>query len=189
MILFRFLYLPQITTLNETYSCLAHNFVVRPASGMARYKDLVFHPFVRSHQDAILLAALGGGISVLWTHFFSSLLSSVFVTNPQAARHRFRGNFCFCFTGKGVGDVALLQRGHRFIYYLITKEKYSGKPTYDTLKSSLIAMKRHMLENDVEKISMPRIGCGLDLLEWSKVEMMLRDIFQDTDIVITIYTL
>ena len=30
------------TGLNETYLCLAHNFVVGPASGMARYKDLVF---------------------------------------------------------------------------------------------------------------------------------------------------
>ena len=59
--------------LNETYSCPAHNFVVGPASGMVRYKDLVFHPFVRSHQGAILLKALSGGISVLWTHFFSSL--------------------------------------------------------------------------------------------------------------------
>ena len=28
--------------LNETYLCPAHNFVVGPASGMVRYKDLVF---------------------------------------------------------------------------------------------------------------------------------------------------
>ena len=27
---------------NETYLCPAHNFVVGPASGMVRYKDLVF---------------------------------------------------------------------------------------------------------------------------------------------------
>ena len=57
--------------LKETYSCPAHNFVVGPASGMVQY--LVFHPFVWSHQGAVLLKALGGGISVLWTHFFSSL--------------------------------------------------------------------------------------------------------------------
>ena len=58
--------------LNETYSCLDHNFVVGPAPGMVRYKDLVYHPFVRSYQGAFLLKALGGGISVQWTHFFSS---------------------------------------------------------------------------------------------------------------------
>ena len=44
-----------------------------PHSGMVRYKDLVFHPLVLSHQGAILLRALGGHISVLWRHFFSSL--------------------------------------------------------------------------------------------------------------------
>ena len=41
--------------LNETYLCPAGNSVVGPASGMVRYKDLVFHPFVRSHQGAVLL--------------------------------------------------------------------------------------------------------------------------------------
>ena len=59
--------------LNETYSYSVHNFVVGPASGMVLYRDLVFHPFVRSHQGAIFLKAPGGGISVLCTHFFSSL--------------------------------------------------------------------------------------------------------------------
>ena len=60
--------------LNETYSCLAHNFVVGPAPGMVPYRDLVFHPFVWPHQGTILLKALGGGISILYTYFFSSFL-------------------------------------------------------------------------------------------------------------------
>ena len=60
--------------LNETYSYPAHDFVVGPAPGMVRYRDLVFKPFLRSHQGAILLKSLGGGISVLWTHFSSSMM-------------------------------------------------------------------------------------------------------------------
>ena len=60
--------------LNETISCPAHDFVAGPAAGMVRYRYLVFHPFVRSHQGAILLKALGGGISALWTQFFSSYI-------------------------------------------------------------------------------------------------------------------
>ena len=59
-------------SLNETYECPANDFVAGPASGMVRYRDLVFHPFVRSHQGAVLLKALGEVISVLWIHFFSS---------------------------------------------------------------------------------------------------------------------
>ena len=42
-------------------------------------KRSVFHPFVRSHQGAILPKALGGGINVLWTHFFSSFFFFFFL--------------------------------------------------------------------------------------------------------------
>ena len=97
----------------------------------------------------------------------------------------------FLVSGKGIGDVAVLKREkeNRFIYYLITKEKYSHKPTYKSLADSLTSMKEHMLRNGVMKLSMPRIGCGLDLLEWRKVEEMLRDMFCDMDLQITVYTL
>ena len=83
----------------------------------------------------------------------------------------------------------MLKRGHRFVYYLITKKKYWARPTYDTLKDSLLSMKLHLQENGVTDLSMPRIGCGLDGLEWSKVELMLREIFADMDLTVTIYTL
>lgn len=36
---------------------------------------------------------------------------------------------------------------------------------------------------------MPRIGCGLDKLEWNKVKEMIKEIFEDTDIVIEVYYL
>ena len=45
--------------LNESYLCWAHYFVVGPASWMVQYKDLVFHPFVRSHQLVGWLVVLG----------------------------------------------------------------------------------------------------------------------------------
>ena len=65
---------------------------------------------------------------------------------------------------KKVGQVAILKVDGRYIYNLITKEKYNGKPTYDTLKQSLIKMKEHMVSKGVKEVSMPKIGCGLDLL-------------------------
>ena len=48
--------------LNETYSCPAHNFVVGPTPGMVRYRDLVFHPFERSHKGTILFKALTNSV-------------------------------------------------------------------------------------------------------------------------------
>ena len=88
---------------------------------------------------------------------------------------------------KKVGQVAILKVDGRYIYYLITKEKYNGKPTYDTLKQSLIKMKEHMVLKGVKEVSMPKIGCGLDLLKWKLVKPMIEEIFQDSDIKITIF--
>jgi len=62
--------------------------------------------------------------------------------------------------GKVVGEVATLARDNRFVYYMITKERYFHKPTYATFESSLTAMRDHAIANNVTAICMPRIGCG-----------------------------
>ncbi|XP_022291516.2 ADP-ribose glycohydrolase OARD1-like [Crassostrea virginica] len=87
------------------------------------------------------------------------------------------------------GGVAILERNGRFIYYLITKVKYSDKPTYDSLRSSLESMKEHCLKHKVKHLAMPRIGCGLDLLKWEEVSVILIETFHDTDVAITVYSL
>ncbi|XP_062899783.1 ADP-ribose glycohydrolase OARD1-like [Mobula hypostoma] len=90
---------------------------------------------------------------------------------------------------KKTGEVAVLKRNQRYIYYLITKKKAFQKPTYESLQSSLEAMKRHCIKSQVTRISMPRIGCGLDKLSWNKVAQIIHDVFKSTDIVITVYSL
>ncbi|XP_035424996.2 ADP-ribose glycohydrolase OARD1 isoform X2 [Cygnus olor] len=90
---------------------------------------------------------------------------------------------------KKTGEVAVLQRDDRYIYYLITKKKVSHKPTYEDMRKSLEAMKTHCLNNGVTDISMPKIGCGLDRLDWDKVSAILGEVFEDTDIKITVYSL
>ncbi|KAG9269578.1 ADP-ribose glycohydrolase OARD1 isoform X2 [Astyanax mexicanus] len=90
---------------------------------------------------------------------------------------------------KKPGECAVLKRSGRFVYYLITKKRYSHKPTYETLRQSLEAMKTHCLENGVTRLSMPRIGCGLDRLRWDRVIVMIEEVFQNTDVTITVYLL
>ncbi|XP_048586652.1 ADP-ribose glycohydrolase OARD1 isoform X2 [Nematostella vectensis] len=87
------------------------------------------------------------------------------------------------------GGLAVLKRGPRFIYYLVTKEKFWQKPTYETLQQSLVAMSNHAMEHAVTDISMPMIGCGLDQLQWSRVLNIIKDVFKTSGIFITIYRL
>ncbi|KAM7136305.1 ADP-ribose glycohydrolase OARD1 isoform 1-T3 [Molossus nigricans] len=60
---------------------------------------------------------------------------------------------------KKSGEVAVLKRDGRYIYYLITKKRASHKPTYENLQKSLEAMKSHCLKNGVTDLSMPRKIC------------------------------
>lgn len=63
----------------------------------------------------------------------------------------------------------------RYVYYLITKDRYFNKPTYDDLRLSLRAMYEHMVAHGVPHVGMPEIGCGLDMLVWNQVEMIIKE--------------
>jgi O-acetyl-ADP-ribose deacetylase (regulator of RNase III) len=76
-----------------------------------------------------------------------------------------------------------------FAYYLVTKQRYFHKPTYDSLRRSLCAMRDHAVLHDVRSISMPRIGAGLDKLQWERVREVLREVFAGTGILLRVFTL
>ena len=107
----------------------------------------------------------------------------------KTIKHRFRRITELRGKGTKTGDVAVLQVGPRFVYNLVTKENYWEKPTYGTLRSSLERMKEHAEQNSVRKICMPRIGCGLDRLKWTKVKQMVIDVFKNDQMEIVVYVL
>lgn len=88
-----------------------------------------------------------------------------------------------------VGDIAILHDGNRFIYYLVTKEKFWQKPTYSSLTQCLYNLKSHCIKHNVKDISMPKIGCGLDRLDWSIVNTIIKTVFKDTNVHLQIYYL
>ena len=88
------------------------------------------------------------------------------------------------------GPLRILQCFIKCLLFLqVTKERYFNKPTYDSLRSSLQATKEHCVAHDVTELAMPRIGCGLDRLEWSKVSAIIDDVFKDSGIHITVHSL
>lgn len=88
-----------------------------------------------------------------------------------------------------MGQIAVLEHEDRFIYYLVTKMYSYEKPSLDDLVSSLKEMRDHCAKHGVNHLAMPRIGCGLDRLEWRNVKSKIEDVFSDLDISITVYNL
>ena len=93
----------------------------------------------------------------------------------------------FGWHGKGYCIVTGTPKPHGALN-LVTKEKYNHKPTLETLKQALedvpkigwLQTKKH------GKIAMPKIGCGLDKLQWSDIERILHEVFDKTDLEILV---
>ena len=77
----------------------------------------------------------------------------------------------------------------RYIYNLVTKEKYSDKPDLQTLATTLQSMQSHATMHGVSTIAIPKIRCGLGQMNWQDVVNLLRDIFAYSDVQIVAYSL
>ena len=87
---------------------------------------------------------------------------------------------------KRVGEAAMLVRNGRAIFYLVTKRRLGDYPTYDALEASLFDMYHQCKMNHIINVAMPKIGCGIDRLDWDRVENIIGRTFRD--ISVTIYT-
>lgn len=88
-----------------------------------------------------------------------------------------------------VGGCAYLMdsKNERCIFYLVTKAISSGKPTYESLRKSLEELHINCQKFGVKKLAIPRIGCGLDKLDWDKVKNFINEVFQDAGMEIHAY--
>ncbi|GGH57308.1 hypothetical protein GCM10008014_28840 [Paenibacillus silvae] len=69
---------------------------------------------------------------------------------------------------------------------LVTKAKFSNKPTYLSLTQAVESMRTVCEEQGITRLAMPRIGCGLDRLKWEKVSIIIQNTFADMDIEIVV---
>lgn len=90
--------------------------------------------------------------------------------------------------GEGYGLPTPMIDKH-MVYNLVTKAKCYDKPTIATLQGALDSLKRYVIANNITKIVMPKIGCGLDKLSWSDVSLCIFDTFADVPVDITVYKL
>ena len=67
----------------------------------------------------------------------------------------------------------------RNIINLVTKERYFHKPTYDSMDLALRKFKDLLLSHNINTFAIPKIGCGLDKLDWDRVSYILEGVFYD----------
>ena len=79
--------------------------------------------------------------------------------------------------------------GRRYIYNLVTEERFCDKPNLSALSKTLEAMKSHASINGVSTIATPKLSCGLDQMNWQEVVKLLRDIFAYTHVQLVAYNL
>jgi len=81
-----------------------------------------------------------------------------------------------------IGEALLVDN----VFNLVTKEKAYDHPTYATLELALVDMRETMEYLAVDKVAMPKIGCGRDGMDWGIVESMIKRVFEDTNVNILI---
>lgn len=61
------------------------------------------------------------------------------------------------------------------------------KPTLSSIQSTIKNLRNLCEEHNVKKLAMPRIGCGLDRLNWDDVKYSLNCEFQHSNIEVVVY--
>lgn len=85
------------------------------------------------------------------------------------------------------GEMAVLKVDNRFVYHLVTKQRSTQKPKLSDLRKSLSAMKSHIKAHGVRKVAIPRLGCGLDKLNWEDVYPVIERAFSKLAIEMVVY--
>jgi len=74
----------------------------------------------------------------------------------------------------------------RTVFTLITKKYYYDKPTYENVVKTIKGVAFMCKQFNIKFLGMPRIGYGLDKLEWNKVRTIIQETFKELDIKVQI---
>lgn len=86
-----------------------------------------------------------------------------------------------------VGQVAVLEDRERFLYYLVTKDRFSDRTITYNLWQCLLQLRAACERSGVRRMAMARLCCSaVDRLDWHRVRIMLSHVFRDTNVLVTV---
>ena len=83
-----------------------------------------------------------------------------------------------------LGDIVTYS--YKNVITMITKVNRQDKVEYNTVRRGLFKLKKHMEENNIHYLAMPRICCGYEKLKWNEIRNISTEVFKDCIIPITI---
>lgn len=101
-------------------------------------------------------------------------------------RRRFGGLNQLRRLPRTVPDVLSLRLKEREIFYLVTKQHFWQKPEPEHLFQSLQKLRTLCEEREIKTLTCPRLGTGLDGLQWETVRSMLQYIFRNSQVTIQV---
>lgn len=72
------------------------------------------------------------------------------------------------------------------VFNLVTKKNCWDKPKMKDLETTLCALKWLLKQLGIKYLAIPKIGCGIDGLDWDFVSATIKSVFEDTDIEILV---
>lgn len=87
---------------------------------------------------------------------------------------------------QGGGYCLIIETNGVTVANLVTKERYFHKPTLETLRQALEIFRTQALQMGIRRIAMPKIGCGLDKLDWEDVRETIKGVLGNTEIEILV---
>ena len=70
---------------------------------------------------------------------------------------------------------------------MTTKSRYFEKPSLDRIKKCLEELKEHCVESNITELHMPKIGSGLDKVNFEDIRKEISEIFEKTNVKIVIH--
>lgn len=145
-------------------------------------KDLLTMPkeYVIAHNIDAHEVALGAGVAKALADKFPDLRKKC----QEYANENFNA----------VGLVYRYTNGEYVVYNMYTKahvwynamNKMTVEEYLENAKTCLNLLKEEMIRNNEKYLAIPKIGCGLDRCRWADMEDLIRLVFEDTDIEITV---
>ena len=88
-----------------------------------------------------------------------------------------------------VGGVVFLVHRGVFIYYLVTKNRFYHKPQLHDYLTALHSLRDTLVSHNVQELSIPELGCGLDNIPPQQFYSSLYLIFRGDPMTINVYKL